>query len=82
MKEDIPEGFPPLTLQIMRALCAITILDSSSTSLCKALDTIFQAFWVEHKVAHKPEVLKALLTKAVGPDMTEKGMNRIHSIMK
>jgi 2-hydroxychromene-2-carboxylate isomerase len=73
MAETQPEGFPPLTLSIMRALCALTILDSGQEKLCRALDALYKAFWVDQKPTQEPEVLAEGLTRALGEEETRKG---------
>ena len=73
MNNEMPDEFPPLTLPIMRALCVLTVVDSRQEKLIKALDAIFDAYWVQHKMVHKPDVLKDILSKAVGTDTAEKG---------
>jgi 2-hydroxychromene-2-carboxylate isomerase len=69
MAETRPEGFPPLTLSIMRSLCALTILDSDQEKLCRALDALYKAFWVDQKPTQEPEVMAEVLTRALGEDV-------------
>lgn len=73
MNNEMPDEFPPLTLPITRALCVLTVVDPRQETLTKALDAIFNAYWVQHKMVHKPRVLKEILSEAVGLDITEKG---------
>jgi 2-hydroxychromene-2-carboxylate isomerase len=72
MAESLPKGFPPLTLSIMRTLCALTILDSDQQKLCRALDALFKAFWVNQQPTHQPEVMTQVLTQALGEEETRK----------
>jgi len=72
MNEKLPEDFPQLTLPNMRALCALTTITSSQKPLCDALDALFHAYWVEHRVTNKPDVLAEVLKEALGDDMTSK----------
>jgi len=73
MNESISDDFPPLTLSIMRALCALTLLyPDSHKKLCKLFDALFHAYWVEQQPTHKPEVLTRVLTDALGVQDTRK----------
>lgn len=77
MHPELPEGFPPLTLPIMRAMCALTVLHPGKDGqeiLCKALDALFKAFWVEHKKTNEKEVLAEVLNSVLGKEEAEKGM--------
>jgi 2-hydroxychromene-2-carboxylate isomerase len=70
MAETLPKGFPPLTLSIMRTLCALTILDSDQEKLCTAVDALYKAFWVDLKPTYEPEVMVQVLTQALGEEET------------
>ncbi|KAG4421777.1 hypothetical protein IFR04_005027 [Cadophora malorum] len=75
MHPELPEGFPPLTLPIMRAMCALTVLHPGKDGqeiLCKALDALFKAFWVEHKKTNEKEVLAEVLNSVLGKEEAEK----------
>jgi hypothetical protein len=76
MDEKTPDGFPPLTLLIMRTLCALTILYPGSQGqgkLVKALDALYHAYWVEHKKTNEKEVLAEILGKVLGEEDAGKG---------
>jgi hypothetical protein len=76
MDEKTPDGFPPLTLLIMRTLCALTVLYPGSQGqgkLTKALDALYHAYWVEHKKTNEKEVLAGILGKVLGEEDAEKG---------
>ena len=76
MNKKIPEGFPPLTLTIMRALCALTVLHpgpEGQKPLIACLDALYRAFWVEHKKTNEKEVLAQVLSDVLGEEETEKG---------
>jgi 2-hydroxychromene-2-carboxylate isomerase len=74
MKDNHPPNFPPLTLYIMRALAALTIISSDQEMLCKALDGFFEEFWCKHTEIHKPEIMERILIETVGEDMASKGL--------
>lgn len=76
MNEKTPEGFPPLTLTIMRALCALTVLhpgEEGQKPLTKCLDALYHEFWVNHKKTNEKEVLAEVLGSVLGKEETAKG---------
>lgn len=76
MADTTPEGFPPLTLTVMRALCAITVLypgNEGQEILIKLLDELLNAFWVEHKKVYEKDVLVEVLEQVIGSEETGKG---------
>ena len=76
MKEESPEGFPPMTLNIMRALCALTALhpgDEGQRKLTKCLDVLYHAFWVEHQKTNEKEILAKILGEVLGEEEAGKG---------
>jgi 2-hydroxychromene-2-carboxylate isomerase len=76
MDEKTPDGFPPLTLLVMRALCALTILYSGSEGQAKlvmSLDALYHAYWVEHQKTNEKEVLAEILGKVLGEEDAGKG---------
>jgi 2-hydroxychromene-2-carboxylate isomerase len=76
MQEKTPDGFPPMTLLIMRALCALTILYPGSEGqgkLMKALDVLYHDYWVAHKKTNEKEVLAEILGRVLGKDDSAKG---------
>lgn len=76
MKEHVPAGFPPLTLSIMRALCAVTLLhpvQEGQAVLIRCLDALFHAFWVEHRKTNEKDVLAMVLDGILGSEQTAKG---------
>ncbi|KAE8453491.1 hypothetical protein EG329_010352 [Mollisiaceae sp. DMI_Dod_QoI] len=69
MQTETPPNFPPMTLTIMRSLCAFTILHPGKEGqgiLTKTLDTLFKAYWVEHRKTHEKDVLSELLGEVLG----------------
>lgn len=65
MVVDVPAGFPPLTLSIMRCLCALTILSPSASVaqaiLIKSLDAFFAAYWVHGRNTIDKEIMSDIL---------------------
>jgi 2-hydroxychromene-2-carboxylate isomerase len=77
IREVPPPDFPPLTLTIMRALCALTLLHPGKEGqgpLTKALDELYREFWVNHKKTNEKDVLAEVLGKVLGKEETEKSM--------
>lgn len=80
MSKTMPEGFPPMTLTIMRALCALSIVEEGKSGqgrLPAALDELYKAFWVEHKKTHEKEVLVEVLAGALGKEETQHVMEMV-----
>ncbi|TVY85046.1 Glutathione S-transferase kappa [Lachnellula suecica] len=72
INEGTPEGFPPRTLEIMRTLCALTILKPGQGPLVECLDALFEAFWVRHEKTNEKEVMAGVLTKVLGQETATK----------
>ncbi|CZR52015.1 related to glutahione s-transferase subunit 13 [Phialocephala subalpina] len=71
MKTELPPDFPPMTLTIMRSLCALTILHPGKEGqaiLTKALDELFKAYWVDHRKTHEKDVLSEVLGELFGKE--------------
>jgi len=76
MTEEMPDGFPPLTLNVQRALTALNT--ERPEALADTLDALYHALWVEGKPIQKPEVAitcfaKALESEEAAKTMFEKG---------
>ena len=77
MSQKAPKGFPVLTLQTMRALCALQILEEGKLPL--ALDALYQALWVEGKSeVGKAEGFKPVLEGAIGKELTGKVLEEMN----
>lgn len=74
LKEDMPQNFPPLTLNTMRALAAIHTADGKNQGrLVKTLDVLFHKYWVDHTPTHEIETLRSILTDILGAREAEEG---------
>jgi 2-hydroxychromene-2-carboxylate isomerase len=76
MQEKMPEGFPPMTLTIMRALCALTALhpgEEGQKPLIRCLDALYAAYWVDHKKTNEKEMLSQVLSDVLGKEEATKG---------
>lgn len=80
MNADIPDGFPPLTLNVMRSIVAMGHLASngqpSSSSqpaqvaILKALDAFFEAYWVRNQDVVNKDVMADIL-EGTGADVAK-----------
>lgn len=78
MLDKSPEGFPPNTLTIMRALCALTILKPGKEGkeiLIRVLDVLFPAYWVEGKRTFEKGILGSVLGEVLGEELTSESMS-------
>jgi 2-hydroxychromene-2-carboxylate isomerase len=73
MLEHTPEGFPPMTLTAMRALCAVTLGPAGQERLVACLETLLRAYWVEGKRTDERSVLAEELGRVLGAEETAKG---------
>ena len=64
MCEQIPDGFPPVTLNIQRVLTALDM--EKADALPNALSALYHAFWVERQPLQKPEIAIPCFAKALG----------------
>lgn len=69
----MPPNFPPLTLTVMRAINAISLLTGkeqtspeAQQAIIRALDIFYEAYWVQGKVITDKNVLAETLGKIVG----------------
>jgi 2-hydroxychromene-2-carboxylate isomerase len=67
--EEIPDGFPPMTLGVQRALCALSI--ERPSALPAALDALYQALWVERQPIQNKDVAISVLAKGLGVSIDE-----------
>lgn len=71
MAEEMPPGFPPLTLGVQRALCAICI--ERPESVPDALAALYKAMWVDVLPIQKPEVAVEVLGAVLGGEDVARG---------
>lgn len=80
MANDSPPNFPPLTLPIGRALCAILSLDKQRQSrLLPVLDALWDEFFVKHTATHEPAELKRILAGVLGAEDADKVLSEASS---
>jgi 2-hydroxychromene-2-carboxylate isomerase len=64
MCEQVPDDFPPLTLNTQRALTALNM--ERPDKLADALSALYHAFWIERQPIQKPEAAIPAFAKALG----------------
>jgi 2-hydroxychromene-2-carboxylate isomerase len=63
MSAEMPQGFPPFTLHVMRALA---IVESSHPSkLADSIAALYKAMWVDGKSTHEPAVFESVLAQVL-----------------
>ncbi|KAK6418384.1 hypothetical protein LTR81_008308 [Elasticomyces elasticus] len=77
MCQETPEPFPQVTLNAMRALCAVTIMHPDRLSDCFA--AMYQAFWVDRKSISKIEIWSAALVEVLGESEAKKVVEKASS---
>ncbi|RFU31412.1 hypothetical protein B7463_g4954, partial [Scytalidium lignicola] len=78
--DRLPTDFPPMTVTIMRALCAITLIHPGQAGqgiLTKALDSLYQAYWVDNRPTQNKEVLVEVLSETLGQEEAQKVMTAV-----
>lgn len=76
--KETPPNFPPLTLTVMRAICALSHIASpnnptapaAQSAIIKALDEFYTAYWVQGRIVTEKDVLHDVLGKAVSNEVT------------
>jgi len=64
MADDTPDGFPPNTVNVQRALTALHM--EQPDKVAPTLEALYHAFWVERQPMPKPEVAIPCFAKGMG----------------
>lgn len=65
MSDEMPEGFPPRTLGVQRALCAIS--HKSPAKLPSVIEALYRSFWVTgNPKIGEPEGFTPVLESVLG----------------
>lgn len=76
MAEKLPEGFPPKTLAVQRALCAIS--QKSPEKLPAVIEAIYRSFWVEENVKiGDVEGFTPVLESVLGKQATQEALSAV-----
>ncbi|KAJ5675609.1 thioredoxin-like protein [Penicillium macrosclerotiorum] len=70
MSDSYPQGFPPRTLTVQRALCAVS--QKSPAKLPAVIDALYHSFWVnENFKIGEPETFAPILESILGKQVTQ-----------
>lgn len=78
--KEAPPNFPPLTLTVMRAICAISHITGqpqtapqAQKAIIKSLDAFYEAYWIQGRIITDKDVVLDVVKKIVGsPGEVEK----------
>lgn len=75
MVRDVPEGFPWNTVQVQRALVAITLVKPGM--LANVLQELYHLAWVESKDVHGYEQIRPVLIRMLGDTLAQEVLDRV-----
>lgn len=64
MAKEMPKGFPPFTLHVMRALAVVEA--SQPDKLAPSIAALYKAMWVDLKTIAEPAVFETVLAGVLG----------------
>lgn len=78
MADETPEGFPPRTLGVQRALCALS--QNSPAKLPTVIEALYRSFWVDrNSKIGEPEGFIAVLESVLGKQETQEVLSAVCS---
>lgn len=66
MSKEMPKGFPPFTLHVMRALAVVET--SQPDKLSESIAALYKAMWVDTKPIAEPAVFESVLAEVLGKE--------------
>jgi len=66
MAKEMPKGFPPFTLHVMRALAVVEA--SQPDKLAPSIAALYKAMWVDAKPIAEPAVFESVLAEVLGDE--------------
>ena len=66
MSKEMPKGFPPFTLHVMRALAVVEA--SQPDKLSESIAALYKAMWVDTKPIAEPAVFETVLAEVLGKE--------------
>lgn len=76
MADESPEGFPPRTLGVQRALCAL--YGKSPAKLPNVIEALYRSFWVDRNAKiGEPEGFTPVLEKVLGKQETQEVLSAV-----
>lgn len=74
--DEIPDGFPVMTLGVQRALCALS--QKAPAKLPTAMEALFRSLWVDRNSnIGKPEGFTPVLEGAIGKEITQEVLQAV-----
>lgn len=68
--DDTPEGFPPRTLTVQRALCVVS--QQAPTKLPSVIEALYHSFWVQsNSKIGEPEGFTPIFESVLGQEATK-----------
>lgn len=74
--------FPIMTLYVQRVLAALTTIDNDNETLAKAVDKLWEAFWVDQKDISEKDIYEKIIAGAIGEDKLKKSVELAGSVGK
>jgi 2-hydroxychromene-2-carboxylate isomerase len=75
MSKEMPKGFPPFTLHVMRALAVVET--SQPEKLSDSIAALYKAMWVDAKPIHEPAVFEAVLGDVLGKEGAKRVVDEV-----
>jgi 2-hydroxychromene-2-carboxylate isomerase len=75
MSKEMPKGFPPFTLHVMRALAVVET--SQPDKLSESIAALYKAMWVDAKPIHEPAVFESVLGDVLGKEDAQRGVAEV-----
>jgi 2-hydroxychromene-2-carboxylate isomerase len=75
MSKEMPKGFPPFTLHVMRALAVVET--SQPEKLEASIAALYKAMWVDAKPIHEPAVFEAVLGDVLGKEGAKRVVDEV-----
>lgn len=76
MVEEMPDGFPPRTLGVQRALCALSL--KAPAKLPAAIEALYRSFWVDgNSKIGEPEGFTPVFESVLGKQETQELLSAV-----
>jgi 2-hydroxychromene-2-carboxylate isomerase len=75
MSKEMPKGFPPFTLHVMRALAVVET--SQPEKLEASIAALYKAMWVDAKPIHEPAVFESVLGDVLGKEEAKRVVDEV-----
>lgn len=76
MSEDFPENFPPRTLPVQRALCALS--QKSPSKLPSVIEALYRSMWLDgNGKIGEPEAFTPVVEQVLGKNETQEILSAV-----